>query len=416
MKALSDAWGDYTLSEENFIKAKELGILPLIEAILDLKYRFGYFKEGFIAGWNQINDVVIGIYEGFVSKAKGIPIFDVMINALTKFFEALSSGDKEAWYKLGESFAQIVAVAGGVILAFKVISGIIAVFTKVWGIVTAVVGAISAIVGAIGALPFAIIVALGVAIAFIIRFKDEIAQFFVNIWNSIKETFSNIGNWFSEKFTLAVEAIKNAFSTIGDFFKGVWDKIKEIFSNVGHTIASAISDTVSRAVNAVLSKAVSLINGFITAINNAINLINLIPGVNLSKIKKLQVPKMATGGVVDKPTMSIIGEAGAEAVVPLENNLGWISRLANELASEMRPTNSYGRVSSNSSGGQEYMTNNSNTSTTYHGNTDNSVVFNEGAIQVTVQNASDEEARKFAKKILEYIKRQKQLDKMVRYA
>ena len=36
-KALYDAWGDYTLSEDNYLKAKELGILRLIEAILELK-------------------------------------------------------------------------------------------------------------------------------------------------------------------------------------------------------------------------------------------------------------------------------------------------------------------------------------------------------------------------------------------
>lgn len=412
---LSDAWGDFTLSEDNYLKAKELGILPLIEAILDLKYRFDFFKDGFISGWNNIKEAVIRAVTGFTSKIKGVKMFEPMVNALTEFFKVLSSGDPEAWYKLGESFAQIATVAGGVILAFKVITGLIAVFTKVWGIVTAVVGAISAIIGAIGALPFAIIVALGVAIAFIIRFKDQIAQFFVELWNSIKEVFSNIGSWFSEKFTLAVEAIKNAFSTVGDFFRGVWNNIKEIFSNVGNTIATSIKQVVTSAINFVLSKAVSLINGFISAINGAISIINAIPGVNISRIKKLAVPQLAMGGVVDKPTMSLIGEAGAEAVVPLENNLGWINKLASEISHELRPSHT-GHMNSDNSGGQEYITSSNNTSHTYQGDTDNSIVFNEGAIQIAVQNATEEEAIKLAKKIMEYIKRQRELDKMLRYA
>ena len=47
------------------------------------------------------------------------------------------------------------------------------------------------------------------------------------------------------------------------------------------------------------------------------------------------VPAMATGGVVTKPTTALIGEAGAEAVVPLENNLGWINELADRISGIM---------------------------------------------------------------------------------
>ena len=49
------------------------------------------------------------------------------------------------------------------------------------------------------------------------------------------------------------------------------------------------------------------------------------------------------------------------------------------------------------------------------GDTDNSVNFAEGAIQINCQNASEEEALRMAKVIMEYIKRQKELDKMLAY-
>ena len=49
-EALSDAWGDYTLSEDVYLKCKELGILPLVEAILDLKWRLEHFWAGFKEG------------------------------------------------------------------------------------------------------------------------------------------------------------------------------------------------------------------------------------------------------------------------------------------------------------------------------------------------------------------------------
>lgn len=162
-----------------------------------------------------------------------------------------------------------------------------------------------------------------------------VKTWFSNIWTSIKNTFSVVGTWFSNIFKNAWNGIKNAFSSVATFFTGVWTKIKTIFSSVGTAIATAIKSAVSKAVNAVLSVAVGIINGFIGAINLAIGLINLIPGVNISTLKKLEVPKMARGGVVNKATLAEIGENGAEAVVPLENNLEWLDKLAGMLNDRM---------------------------------------------------------------------------------
>lgn len=43
------------------------------------------------------------------------------------------------------------------------------------------------------------------------------------------------------------------------------------------------------------------------------------------------IPKLAEGGVVDKPTLAMVGEAGKEVVMPLENNTQWIDKLAEKL-------------------------------------------------------------------------------------
>lgn len=42
----------------------------------------------------------------------------------------------------------------------------------------------------------------------------------------------------------------------------------------------------------------------------------------------------AQGGIVSSPTLAMIGEAGREAVVPLENNTGWINELAGKINSQ----------------------------------------------------------------------------------
>lgn len=59
------------------------------------------------------------------------------------------------------------------------------------------------------------------------------------------------------------------------------------------------------------------------------------------------VPAMAKGGIVDKATFAMIGENGKEAVMPLENNTGWIEELAGKLNSIMNKdlAGNFGRMS-----------------------------------------------------------------------
>ncbi len=161
---------------------------------------------------------------------------------------------------------------------------------------------------------------------------SAVGDFFGDCWQAIKDAFSAVGKWFSDIFTGAWNGIKKAFSAVGDFFTGLWNDIKSIFKSIGEAIGNAVSNAFSSAVNWVLETAIGIINGFIKAINVAIGVINLIPGVEISKIKELSVPKLAKGGIVDSATLAIIGEQGKEAVMPLENNTGWIDMLADKLA------------------------------------------------------------------------------------
>lgn len=161
----------------------------------------------------------------------------------------------------------------------------------------------------------------------------KIKKWFSNLWEGTKNVFSSVGSWFSSVFTAAWNGIKNAFSAVGSFFANIWNTIKNTFSNVGATIGNAITNTVKSAINGVLRAAIGIINGFISAINFAIDVINAIPGVNISKINKLDVPQLARGGVVDKATLAMFGEDGKEAVIPLENNTEWMDILADRIAS-----------------------------------------------------------------------------------
>ena len=119
---------------------------------------------------------------------------------------------------------------------------------------------------------------------------------------------------------------------IKKWFIDLWANIKSTFKNIGTTVGNAIADGIKTAINWIMEKAVNRINSFIDGINWAIGVINKIPNVNISKLSRLEVPKLATGGITNGATVAMIGEAGKEAVLPLENNTGWMDALADRIA------------------------------------------------------------------------------------
>ena len=164
---------------------------------------------------------------------------------------------------------------------------------------------------------------------------DTIKGWFSDLWSKIKEIFSPVANFFKDIWNKAYNAVKNVFSPIVDFFGGIWDKIKNKFSKLGTSIGDAISNAVKSGINGVISLIERTINRAIGLINGAIKLINLLPGVNVGYVKKLNMPRLAKGGIIDSATIAMVGEQGKEAVVPLENNTEWMDKLADRLAARM---------------------------------------------------------------------------------
>jgi hypothetical protein len=62
---------------------------------------------------------------------------------------------------------------------------------------------------------------------------------------------------------------------------------------------------------------------------------NKLPNVNAGKISPISLPRLAKGGIVDRPTLAEVGEHGQEAIIPLENNKGWIKQVAAEISNAM---------------------------------------------------------------------------------
>lgn len=155
----------------------------------------------------------------------------------------------------------------------------------------------------------------------IVAIWNGVGKWFGDRWTDIKNIFNGIKTWFSDKFKEGWEGIKSVFSGVKEWFKSnVVDKIVNAFTGIKDRITGffrGVWDGVS--------------NGLKDALNNILNLPLKIPSVTVAGKTiggQTLIPRLARGGIVDQPTTAIIGEEGREAIVPLENNLEWIDKIA----------------------------------------------------------------------------------------
>ena len=122
-------------------------------------------------------------------------------------------------------------------------------------------------------------------------------------WLGIQNAFSAVGEWFSAKFTEAVEAIKNSFSSLGDSIAQLPDIIKQAFIDIANTIISCINNAISNAIDK--------INSLISMLQS-IEVFGITPFSGMTQLTAPQIPKLANGGVLTSPTTVTVGEyAGA---------------------------------------------------------------------------------------------------------
>lgn len=153
------------------------------------------------------------------------------------------------------------------------------------------------------------------------------ANFFSTLWGSVKRIFSAVGSFFRDTFGAAWNAVKGVFSNFTSFFRGLWSSIKNTFTNLGTSIANAISGSIKAGINGVIRIIENTINGAIGLINGAIKLINKIPGVSISKISKLSLPRLAHGGIIGNGG-AMVAEAGPE-LVQMVNGKAVVTPLTN---------------------------------------------------------------------------------------
>jgi tape measure domain-containing protein len=151
---------------------------------------------------------------------------------------------------------------------------------------------------------------------------ETVSGFVGGFIQSVKNFLSPITTWINDNiitpiagfFTGLWDGIKSGLSTMMDGLKTLWEGIGEIFKIPINTIIKAINWAIRQMNKVKVPTWVPVIGG---------------KGVNISEISEIgDTAELATGGVVSQPTSAIVGESGAEAIVPLENNTEWIDKLA----------------------------------------------------------------------------------------
>ena len=241
-----------------------------------------WFGEKFQQGWDAIVNIFSGIGEWFSGVFQGA--WDAIVNIFTPI---------GSWF--GERWADVTSALANIGAWFTDM------FQKAWTGLT--------------------------------NIFSKLGSWFGERWNDVTSALSSVSNWFGEMFTSAYNAVKNAFSSIGGFFSGVWETVKSIFVNAGQMVGEAVGGAFKSAVNAVLGTIENVVNGFIGMINGVLGVVRNLPGLGwVGSVSTVSLPRLARGGIVDSPTIAMIGEAGKEAVVPLENT-GFIQTLGRVVSS-----------------------------------------------------------------------------------
>ncbi|WP_155241857.1 hypothetical protein [Clostridium pasteurianum] len=234
--------------------------------------------------------------------------------------------------------------------AWNVICGIATTVTIAFG------AAIAFLTGPIGLTILAITALIAIGIL-LYKNWDTIKAKATEVWNGITATFNSFKNWlgsvfstdWSQKFAWMgdilngfLRNISNIFGGIRQIFWGIIDFIAGVFTGNWSRAWQGVVNIFGGIFNTLYGIAKAPLNGLISLVNAAISGLNQIHvslpdfmgggsfGFNIPRI-----PYLAQGGIVDRPTTAMIGEAGPEAVVPLKNNTGGLNMLASMLSQKI---------------------------------------------------------------------------------
>lgn len=299
------------------------------------------------------------------------PVITAVVNKLADLLNWFNNLSPEA--------KTLVAIIAGLVAAIGPVAGLIVKISGAIKVLQPIMQSLNATMAANPILAIvAAITALVAAFMYLWQNCEAFRQFWITLWENIKQVFTNVWNAIVGFFT---ETIPNAWQTVvdmfnaavdwwnglwqgvGDFFKGIWDgicsfftqtipnawnQVKSMFDRVGqwwNNLWQGVSNTFKRIWDGFVDIAKAPINGIIWLINKAIDGINwIIDGINsigfdvpdwlggghvgfqIGKINNL--PYLAKGGTLSSGS-AIVGEKGPELLTMLDGGKARVTPLTN---------------------------------------------------------------------------------------
>lgn len=159
---------------------------------------------------------------------------------------------------------------------------------------------------------------------------DKIPEAARWVYDRVRYYFGLVKTAMTSPIDTAVRTVKGYLTGLRDTYQWLWDKTKWFFTQIGKAISYPIEAAFRGVKNAWNSSVGKL----------SFKVPSWVPGIGG---KGWSMPKLAAGGVVTRPTVALIGEAGPEAVIPL-SKMGGMGTVINVNVYALAPTAETGRL------------------------------------------------------------------------
>jgi len=301
-----------------------------IEQLENMENAQGASNDAF----NQMEESVARKFEDMMNQFKDIaltigttiiPVIQQLMEAIGPIIEIIGNWIAEN-PKLALTIAGIAAAVGPLLM---ILGNVLTVIPAIAGALPLLGAAFTAMLGPVGLIiaGIAAVIAIGVLV---VKNWDWIKQKASAVWNGVKGVIGAIGTaikWYFENMT-PVGFIINNWELISKMATKIFGGVIKFFQSIPGKIGAAFSTLA----NIMLAPFRLYVKGMEAAINWIIRQLNKI-SIDLPNwlppplggkhfgfdIPEISLPSFAHGGIVTQPTLAMVGEAGPEAIIPLNN-------------------------------------------------------------------------------------------------
>ena len=289
-----------------------------------------------IAYWDEISAAFMSAFSA-IGEFFGA-IWDTIVGTLSTFLEWLNTTIIQPIWALIEpvvtSIVGLIQELGNTVsIIFEGIVTIVsAVFNTIWTIAEPIITGIIDIVTTLGTAVFTVVQAIWNIVAKVVEIVwTLVSVLFENIFGVVGGVFSFVYDNMIEPIVSAISSFvstiidtvtgivsainNNVIQPVVSLFSGLISTVLGFFSNVGSSVANAFMGVFKSVLNGAFTVIEGLVNGFISALNTAIGVINLIPGVNIKKLDKIKLPRFEEGGFPESASLFFANENGIPEMV-----------------------------------------------------------------------------------------------------